>query len=131
MEDKNLPAVKTLQVEYVCEDMTEEQIEFYTENILNPSALVNTPDIMQQLNGIELAISQLKEAQDQWKEIIQASMERHGIKKVENDYLTITKIEPTEAVGLDQDKLKKEFAEVYIQCTKKTAKKGYLKISYK
>lgn len=131
MEFKLQTTTSQTEVKLICEDLTPEQVEHYTEELMNPNTKTDTLAIMQQLNGLHQAIAQLKEAEDKWKEIIQASMDRHGLKKAENEFLTVTAIAPTEAVGLDQDKLKKEFAEVYIQCTKKTAKKGYIKIEYR
>lgn len=112
-------------------DLTTDQIDFVVAQLLEPNTVMNVNQIMTQMNAIDKVIKRLEKHQDTWKEIIKASMEKNGIKKVENDQLTATFIEPTEAVGLDQDKLKKEYQEVYLACVKKTQKKGYLKVAFK
>lgn len=122
---------KDVTVQVLETELFAEQLDFITEQLLNPNTALNANQIMAQMNTVDKVIKRLEKAQDTWKEIVKASMEKNGIKKFENEQLTATIVEPTTAVGLDQEKLKNEYQEVYIACQKKTDKKGYIKIAFK
>ena len=65
------------------------------------------------------------------REQLLVAMEETNVKKLENDILTITYVEPTTRVGVDTDKLKTEFEEIYLQCLKETPVKASVRIKLK
>ena len=58
-------------------------------------------------------------------------MELYGVKKIDNDQFTVTYIEPTTRVSIDQKKLKEKFEEVYLECVKESKVKSSIRIKLK
>ena len=75
--------------------------------------------------------SALKEANENIKQQIMASMENNEVKKYENDYISITYVAPTKKRILDTAKLKKEHLDIYEQCLKSSDVKASLRIKVK
>ena len=73
----------------------------------------------------------IEEQEKQMKAALLEAMTNYGIKKFESDVLNLTLVEPTTQTSVDGAKLKKKFPDVYAQCTKTSAKAGYVKITLK
>ena len=80
-------------------------------------------------------ILEIMEQLESEKKTLQAQlldgMELYGIKKIENDQFTVTYIEPTTRVSVDQKKLKEQFEEVYLECVKESSVKASVRIKLK
>jgi hypothetical protein len=79
----------------------------------------------------EKKIKEIELAQKEYKEKIQQAMEERGIKKFENEFITITYIEPTTRVSLDSKKLKEEEPDTYIKYVNQSEVKASVRIKVK
>jgi uncharacterized protein (UPF0335 family) len=84
-----------------------------------------------ELKNIIDTIALLEIEKDRYTQKIKESMELHGIKSIDNEYMTITYIEPTTRVSVDQKKLKQEHEEVYLECVKESSVKSSIRIKVK
>ena len=87
--------------------------------------------ILNQIATLTTHKKALEEQEKTMKAALYEAMEKFGIKKFESDILNLTMVAPTTAVSVDSAKLKKKFPEVYAECSKTTAKSGYVKITLK
>lgn len=58
-------------------------------------------------------------------------MDRYGIKKFDNELISISYVEPTTSTTIDTAKIKKLYPNIAAECTKTTNKKGYVRIAVK
>lgn len=65
------------------------------------------------------------------KAALYEAMVKYGIKKFESDVLNLTFVEPTTATSIDSAKLKKKYPDIAAECSKSSAKAGYVKITLK
>lgn len=75
-----------------------------------------------------------KELDDQDKEMrkqLESAMEQFGIKSFENDLMKITYVEPTTKTTVDSAKLKKNYPDIYTECSKVSDVKGSVRITVK
>ena len=93
---------------------------------------------LMQLIAVEELIQEIearkKAAEEKAKELraaLMEAMEKNGVKKFENNYITITYVAPTTRTSLDSTKLKKDMPEVYEKYTKTSDVKASLKIKLK
>ena len=84
-----------------------------------------------ELIKIETMQKALEERKSEIHEKLKANMEMYGINKITTDTLSISLIAESQTMKLDTDKLKTEHEEVYIECTKLTKRKSYLKVNIK
>jgi predicted phage-related endonuclease len=84
-----------------------------------------------ELDHIIRTIESLEKEKDRIVAVLKENMEKHGVKSIDNEYMTITYIEPTTRVSVDQKKLKEEHEEVYLECVKETSVKSSLRIRRK
>lgn len=84
-----------------------------------------------ELVKIEGMLKSLEERKSQIHEKLKENMEMYGVDKITTDTMTITLVKESQTAKLDTDKLKREHEEVYIECTKLTKRKSYLKVSMK
>lgn len=73
----------------------------------------------------------LEEQEKQMKAILLQAMEKYGVKKFESDVLNLTYVAPTTSTSVDSAKLKKKYPDVFTECSKASAKAGYVKITLK
>ena len=59
------------------------------------------------------------------------AMVKFGVDKFESDVLNLTLVKPTNATSIDSAKLKKKYPDIASECSKTTAKAGYVKITLK
>lgn len=73
----------------------------------------------------------IEEQEKQMKAALYEAMVKYGIKKFESDVLNLTLVEPTTATSIDSVKLKKKYPDIAVECSKSSAKAGYVKITLK
>ena len=73
----------------------------------------------------------IEEQEKQMKAALYEAMVKYGIKKFESDVLNLTLVEPTTATSIDSAKLKKKYPDIAAECSKSSAKAGYVKIALK
>lgn len=86
------------------------------------------------LNAIASLTAHKKVIEDQEKEMkakLYEAMVKFGVDKFESDVLNLTLVKPTNATSIDSAKLKKKYPDIASECSKTTAKAGYVKITLK
>ena len=86
------------------------------------------------LNAIADLTARKKAIEDQEKQMKAAlyeAMVKFGVDKFESEVLNLTLVKPTTATSIDSSKLKKKYPDVAAECSKTTAKAGYVKITLK
>lgn len=86
------------------------------------------------LSAIASLTAHKKTIEDQEKTMKAAlydAMTKFGVKKFESDVLNLTLVEPTTATSIDSAKLKKKYPAIAAECSKSSAKAGYVKITLK
>lgn len=86
------------------------------------------------LNAIASLTAHKKAIEDQEKAMKAAlyeAMMKFGVKKFESDVLNLTLVEPTTSTSIDAAKLKKKYPAIAAECSKSSAKAGYVKIALK
>lgn len=89
---------------------------------------------LQTLQKIAILSRQKKALEEQEKTLKAAlyeAMERYGVKKFESPVLNLTRVDPTTSTGIDSAKLKKNYPDIFKECSKTSAKAGYVKITLK
>lgn len=116
----------------------ERLLECERNGILYTIELVGQDTELMQLYELEALIKSIEdkkqEAEQQRDELraaLMAAMEKQGVKKFENERITITYVAPTTSTSIDSAKLKKDMPAVYEQYSKTSNKKAYLKITLK
>ena len=86
------------------------------------------------LNAIASLTAHKKAIEDQEKEMkakLYEAMVKFGVDKFESDVLNLTLVKPTNATSINSAKLKKKYPDIASECSKTTAKAGYVKITLK
>ena len=86
------------------------------------------------MNAIASLTAHKKAIEDQEKEMkakLYEAMVKFGVDKFESDVLNLTLVKPTNATSIDSTKLKKKYPDIASECSKTTAKAGYVKITLK
>lgn len=147
-------------VEEMSKDMTREEfITFVTENDLWPmdfdlpddeseeawdKALVGiefkasvpmlpkeiTP-VLKQIQDLEIQAAKIEEVKKKLKEDLLKAMEKHGVKKWDNEVMTITYTAPTTRTSIDSAKLKKDMPEIAEKYSKTSNVKSSIRIKLK
>lgn len=73
----------------------------------------------------------VEEQEKQMKTALMDAMQKYGVKKFESDVLNLTLVEPTTTTSIDSAKLKKKYPDIAAECSKISAKAGYVKITLK
>lgn len=87
--------------------------------------------IMQQTVDLQNKLSTLKEQDSEVRQAIKEAMEKHDVKKFENDNMTITYIAPTKRKGIDSSKLEQMHPKIYKQVLKFSDVKSSVRIILK
>lgn len=88
-------------------------------------------DLMIQLRD---RMQEIKKAEEEKKSIakaLQEAMEKYNVKKVDNEYLTITRVDETTRVSLNAQALKTDHPDIYIKYAKTSKVSGSVKITLK
>lgn len=83
------------------------------------------------LQDLEVAAKKIETEQKALKEELLKAMEEHGIKKWDNDVMTVTYTAPTTRVSVDSTKLKKSYPQVFDECQKVSNVKSSIRIKLK
>lgn len=147
-------------VEEMSKDMTREEfITFVTENDLWPvdfdlpddgsedawdKALVGIEfkavvpmlpkeimPVLIQLQDLEIQAAKIEEVKKKLKEDLLKAMEKHGVKKWDNEVMTITYTAPTTRTSIDSAKLKKDLPDVFNEYSKTSNVKSSIRIKLK
>jgi len=86
-------------------------------------------DIIKTITDITLEKQRLEKIEEQMKAKLKEAMETYGVKKFENDVISVTYVEPTTRTSVDSDKLKKDG--LYEKYSKTSNVKSYIKIQVK
>lgn len=73
----------------------------------------------------------IEEQEKEMKAKLYEAMVKFGVDKFESDVLNLTLVKPTNATSIDSTKLKKKYPDIASECSKTTAKAGYVKITLK
>lgn len=73
----------------------------------------------------------IEEQEKQMKVALYEAMVKYGVKKFESDVLNLTMVEPTTTTTIDFAKLKKKYPDIAAECSKSSARAGYVKITVK
>lgn len=87
--------------------------------------------VLKQIADLVTAKKKLEEQEKDMKAKLQEAMESYGMKKFESDILNITYVAATTATSIDSPKLKKKYPDIAAECSKKSNKKAYVKVSVK
>lgn len=102
-----------------------EQFEVLTQE-KNEIALAAA--MVESIRQTEALIETLEAQQKAYKEELTALMVEHNVTKITNDFMDITLVPASEAVSVDSKKLKEEYFDTYLQCTKLSKRNPYVKI---
>lgn len=87
--------------------------------------------VLQELHHLEVEAKAIKKAQEGLKEQLLLAMEKHSIKKWDNDLMTISYVAPTSRESVDSSKLKKTYPDIYKDCVKTSIVKSSVRIKLK
>lgn len=119
-----LPRVPDAEIERLFE--CERHGELY-----KPALPAIPQSLMDTVVELEREAKRIEEQKKTLKEELLNAMEKAGIKKLENDQLTITYTFPTTKNQVDSKKLKEAFPDVYEQCTKTSKVSASVRITVK
>lgn len=91
----------------------------------------NTLAVIQAIKDISLKKKELEDQDKKMRDELEAAMEMYGVKSFENDIIKITYTEPTTRISVDSAKLKKNYPDVYAECSKSSDVKGSVRITVK
>ncbi|MDB2086914.1 hypothetical protein [Clostridium paraputrificum] len=111
-----------------CYDKALVGIEFKVEV---PGLPIEVMPALQKLQDLEIQAKLIKEQQEKLKENLLNAMEAHGVKKWDNDVMTVTYTAPTTRTSIDSSKLKKELPDVFSKYSKTSNVKSSIRIKLK
>lgn len=125
---------RTIQAYLADEDCMQYVSEYLTE--LKPNVTSNTlpaqyDSIIMAIVEIEQKSKEIKEQGAKLKEELLAAFRTNGIKKLDNDQLSITYVAPSTRTTLDSKKLQQMHPEAYADCLKESETKDTIKITLK
>lgn len=91
----------------------------------------NALTIIQTIADIEIKKKELDEVNKKMREQLEAAMAQYNIKSFENELVKITYTEPTTRTSVDSAKLKKNYPDIYNECSKISDVKGSVRITVK
>jgi hypothetical protein len=89
------------------------------------------PEILDDITKVALVIKKQEAKQDEFKEKILQVMEANGIKKWENEFISITYVAPTTRTSIDSTALKKKYPQIAEECSKNSDVKSSIRIKVK
>lgn len=90
-----------------------------------------TKDCLERIAQIERTLKDYEEIQKSYKQELLDFMEKTGVTEIDTDYFKVKYIGEVDAITLDQEKLKKEFQEVYLECQKLSSRKSSVRLTLK
>lgn len=87
--------------------------------------------ILKTLGYLEVEAKNIKNQQETLKIDLLNAMETHGVKKWDNDVMTISYVAPTTRTAVDSTKLKKELPDIFSKYSKTSNVKSSIRIKLK
>lgn len=94
---------------------------------INDVAVLDTATSVK-IAELEKTIKELKDKQDEIKNALLAEMRVKGIRKIENDVLSVTYVFPTDRETFDKDRFKAEHGDLYDEYVSMTPVKDSIRI---
>ncbi|MBR5582967.1 MAG: hypothetical protein IKW21_00395 [Lachnospiraceae bacterium] len=91
----------------------------------------NALAVMKSIAAISNQKKELEEQEKKIREDLEAAMEQYGIKSFENDILKVTYVAPTTKTTVDSAKLKKNYPNIFSECSKTSDVKASIRITVK
>ena len=91
--------------------------------------MIIAPAAIEKIRSIETERKQFDKDYKKFKKMLKEGMEEYGIKKLDNEDLLITYVEPTEKVVIDTAKLWAEYKHVALACEKESQVSSSVKIT--
>ena len=89
------------------------------------------PQVAEEIANLEKAFKELEAREKEIKAKLMEIMEENDIKKIDNDFLTISKVPGSMTEKLDTKALKEELPDIYDTYVKMSPRAGYVKITVK
>lgn len=83
----------------------------------------------QKIAEIERVKAQIEDAEKDMKKTLMSAMEKYGVKVLDAGFLKITYVASTSSTAVDTTKLKKMYPAIAAECSKKSEKAAYVKIT--
>lgn len=96
-----------------------------------PGLPVEIMPVLKKLQDLEIKSKEITDQQKALKEDLLKAMETHGVKKWDNEIMTVTYTAPTTRNSIDTTKLKKDMPEVAEKYTKTSNVKSSIRIKLK
>lgn len=96
-----------------------------------PGLPIEVMPALQKLQDLEIQAKSIKEQQEELKEDLLKAMETHGVKKWDNEVMTVTYTAPTTRTNIDSTNLKKELPDVFRKYSKISNVKSSIRIKLK
>lgn len=96
-----------------------------------PGLPVEIMPVLKKLQELEIQSKQIKETEELLKADLLKAMETHGVKKWDNEVMTVTYTGATTRTSIDSAKLKKELPDVAEKYTKTSNVKSSIRIKLK
>lgn len=96
-----------------------------------PGLPKETLPILQKLQDLEVKAKEIETEEKALKEDLLKAMETHGVKKWDNDIMTVTYTAPTTRTSIDSTKLKKELPDIAEKYSKTSNVKSSIRIKLK
>ena len=85
---------------------------------------------IKKLAEFQITLQEMKNEEEEVKEIFRAAMEKYNVKAIEVGGVRITRVDPTVRTSVDSKRLKAEQPAIYNEYSKTTTVKGSIKIQY-
>jgi hypothetical protein len=102
-----------------------------TFKVAVPTLPKETLPVLKQLQALEIQSKSIEEQQKKLKEDLLQAMETYGVKKWDNDIMTITYTAPTTRSAVDSKKLKEELPDIFSKYIKTSNVKSSIRIKLK
>lgn len=87
-------------------------------------------EVFEIIKSLEEKANEIVTKKEEIKTSLKEAMENNNVKKFENDIISVTYIAPTTRVGVDTEKLKTNYEEVYLDCLKETQVKSSIRVKF-
>ena len=115
----------------VCTELSPDCEDAFSEETALATMQTEAAGIIKSIAALTLQKKQIEEQEKEMKAKLYEAMVKFGVDKFESDVLNLTLVKPTNATSIDSTKLKKKYPDIASECSKTTAKAGYVKITLK
>lgn len=115
----------------ICKDCYDQALVGIQFKVALPGLPQEIMPALMQLQELEIHSAKLEEAKKQLKDDLLSAMEKHGVKKWDNDVMTISYVAPTTRTSVDSTKLKKELPDIFSKYSKTSNVKSSIRIKLK